>query len=213
MYLPAHFAQHDPQTLADLMRTHPLATLVSSGPDGVTADHLPLEFDAESQTLRGHVARANPLWQVADGQAVLAIFGGEQAYISPNWYASKASTHKVVPTWNYAVVHAHGRLRAVQDAPWVHQLVSRLTDHHEAAQPKPWAVSDAPDDYVQTMLRAIVGIQIPVQRLIGKWKLSQNRNSADRESISQGLSQGDAAARAMANWLQAGGVKAKPGTD
>jgi len=204
MYLPAHFVQHDPQALAELIRMHPLATLVSSGPEGVTADHLPLEFDPETQTLRGHVARANPLWQVADGQAVLAIFCGEQAYISPNWYASKAGTHKVVPTWNYAVVHAHGKLSAVEDAPWVHRLVSRLTDHHEAAQPRPWAVSDAPDDYVQMMLRAIVGIQIPVQRLVGKWKLSQNRSSADREGVSQGLSQGDAAARALASWLQPG---------
>ena len=204
MYLPAHFAQHDPAPLHALMREHPLATLVTLHNGEATADHVPLEFDAATQTLHGHVARANPLWRTAATQRVLVVFSGPQAYISPSWYPSKAATHKVVPTWNYAVVHAHGKLSAVEDAPWVHRLVSRLTDHHEAAQPRPWAVSDAPDDYVQMMLRAIVGIQIPVQRLVGKWKLSQNRSSADREGVSQGLSQGDAAARALASWLQPG---------
>jgi transcriptional regulator len=204
MYLPAHFSQTDPATLSELMRKHPLAALVSTGEDGPTADHLPLEYDpqptpdAPHGTLRGHVARANPLWRQAAGQPVLAIFRGETAYVSPNWYPSKAATHQVVPTWNYAVVHAHGPLRALEDAPWVHALVSRLTDHFETPQPQPWAVSDAPDAYVQTMLRAIVGIEIPVQRLLGKWKLSQNRNRADRQGVHDSLAQGDAAAQAAA---------------
>jgi transcriptional regulator len=189
MYLPAHFAQTDPAALQGLMRTFPLATLVSLTPEGPTADHVPLEYDAsagEHGELRGHVARANPLWQRA-GQPVLAVFSGPQAYVSPNWYPSKAATHKVVPTWNYAVVHAHGLLQAEPDAPWLHALVSRLTQAHETPQPAPWAVSDAPDDYVQQMLRAIVGIRIPVTKLVGKWKVSQNRGQADRDGVVTGL--------------------------
>lgn len=187
MYLPKHFEQQDPQALQALMRDHPLAALVSAGADGLTADHLPLEYDAASQTLRGHVARANPLWQDADGQPVLAIFRGPQAYITPSWYPGKAVHHKVVPTWNYAVVHAHGTLRAVDDAPWLHTLVSHLTAHHEAPRAQPWAVADAPDDFVQQLLRAIVGIEIPVARLVGKWKVSQNRPAADRDGVADGL--------------------------
>ena len=187
MYLPKHFEQQDLQALHALMRAHPLAALVSTGADGLTADHLPLEYDAASQTLRGHVARANPLWRHADGQPVLAIFRGPQAYITPSWYPGKAEHHKVVPTWNYTVVHAHGTLRAVDDAPWLHTLVSGLTAHHEAPRAQPWAVADAPDDYVQQMLRAIVGIEIPVARLVGKWKVSQNRQAADREGVADGL--------------------------
>ena len=187
MYLPSHFEQHDTEALRALMREHPLATLVSLQADGPTADHVPLEFDAATRTLRGHVARANPLWRVAGGQAVLAVFCGPQTYITPSWYASKAATHKVVPTWNYAVVHAHGTLQVIEDAPWLHDLVSRLTRHHESPRAQPWAVSDAPDDYVQPMLRAIVGIQIPVDRLVGKWKVSQNRSAADRQGVAQGL--------------------------
>jgi len=197
MYLPSHFEQQDPAALAGLMREHPLATLVSSGADGLTADHLPLEYDADRRLLRGHVARANPLWRSADAQPVLAIFRGADAYVTPSWYPSKAATHKVVPTWNYAVVHVHGTLHAVDSAPWLHQLVTRLTQQHEHQRAAPWAVSDAPDDYVQQMLRAIVGIEIRVTRLVGKWKLSQNRNAADREGVAAGLAAepGDAAAR------------------
>jgi transcriptional regulator len=150
------------------------------------------------------VARANPLWQAAAGQAVLAIFSGPQTYITPSWYATKALTHKVVPTWNYTVVHAHGVLRAVQDAPWLHTLVSGLTDHHESLRAVPWAVADAPQDYVQQLLRAIVGIEIPVDRLLGKWKISQNRNESDRQGVSAGLAEdiGTADAQAMADLVR-----------
>ena len=197
MYLPKHFEQQDPAALHGLMLQHPLATLVSTAADGITADHVPLEYDVDSRTLRGHVARANPLWQHADGQPVLAIFSGPQAYVSPSWYPSKASTHKVVPTWNYTVVHAHGRLQAVEQAPWLHALVTRLTAHHEAPRPTPWAVADAPDDYVQQMLRAIVGIQIPVERLVGKWKISQNRSEPDRLGVAAGLGTEAAAMAAL----------------
>jgi transcriptional regulator len=206
MYLPAHFAQQDPRLLHALMLEHPLATLVTLQNGEPTADHVPLEFDAATQTLRGHVARANPLWRAASGQPVLAVFSGPQAYVSPSWYPSKAATHKVVPTWNYTVVHAHGTLGAVEDAPWLHALVSRLTDHHEAPRERPWAVSDAPDDYVQQMLRAIVGIQIAVDRLVGKWKISQNRSEADRLGVATGLSAGTPEAQAMATLVRDGGA-------
>jgi transcriptional regulator len=189
MYLPKHFEQNDRETLIALMRARPLATLVTIAPDGPSADLIPLEFVADEGghgTLRGHVARANPLWQRA-GATALAVFTGPEAYISPGWYASKKEHGKVVPTWNYTMVQARGVLRAVDDAPWLHALVQRLTNHHEATQATPWHVGDAPDDYVQQMLRAIVGIEIPLDALAGKWKVSQNRSAADREGTAQGL--------------------------
>ena len=197
MYLPKHFEQNDLQALQALMREHPLATLVSRGDEGLTADHVPLEYDPASNTLRGHVARANPLWRHAAGQPVLAVFCGPQAYISPSLYPSKAEHHKVVPTWNYAVVHAHGLLQVVEQAPWLHDLVSRLTGHHEAQRTPPWAVSDAPDDFVQQMLRAIVGIEIPVGKLVGKWKISQNRAEPDRLGVAAGLAESAPALAAL----------------
>ncbi len=195
MYLPRHFEQHDPALLHALMREHPLATLITPGADGelgISADHVPLEFDptqGEHGTLIGHVARANPLWQRAHGRPVLAVFSGPQVYITPSWYATKALTHKVVPTWNYSVVHAHGVLEAVEDGPWLHALVSRLTQHHEAPRTEPWAVSDAPADFVQQLLGAIVGLRIPLDKLVGKWKISQNRSAADREGVARGLAE------------------------
>lgn len=199
MYLPRHFEQTDPATLQALMREHPLATLVTVTPDGPCADLVPLEYDAATQELRGHVARANPLWRHADGQRVLAVFNGPQAYVTPSWYPSKAETHKVVPTWNYTTVQAEGTLHAEQEAPWLHALVSRLTAWQETPRAQPWAVADAPDDYVQQMLRAIVGIRIPVQRLLGKWKVSQNRSEADRDGVAAGLAadHGDGAMAAL----------------
>lgn len=202
MYLPSHFEQTDAAALHALMDAYPLATLVTLGADGFTADPVPLLFDATAGahgTLRGHVARANPLWRQADGQAVLAVFHGPQAYVSPSWYPSKAAHHKVVPTWNYAVVQARGTLRAVHDGPWLQALVSRLTERHERGRAEPWAVADAPADYVQQMLRAIIGIEIEVTQLVGKWKVSQNRDAADRQGAADGLEAlGDDAARAMA---------------
>jgi transcriptional regulator len=186
MYLPKHFEQTDRATLMALMQERPLATLIVAAPDGPTADLIPLEFDDAANTLRGHVARANPLWKRA-GAMALAVFSGPEAYVSPGWYASKREHGKVVPTWNYTMVQARGTLRAVDDAPWLRALVGRLTDRHERAQAQPWAVSDAPDDYVQQMLRAIVGIEIPLVALVGKWKVSQNRSAADREGTAQGL--------------------------
>jgi transcriptional regulator len=202
MYLPKHFEQNDPAALAALMREHPLATIVRATPQGLAADAVPLLFDAGAGAhgvLRGHVARANPLWRDAEGAAVLAIFNGPQAYVTPSWYATKAATAKVVPTWNYAVVHAHGRLRAIDDAQWLRALVESLTRTHEGGREHPWAVGDAPADYIDAMLRAIVGFEIELSRLEGKWKVSQNRSAADRHGIEAGLA-GEAheAARAMA---------------
>ena len=136
---------------------------------------------------------------------MLAVFNGPQAYISPSWYPSKQANHKVVPTWNYAVVHASGVLHATEDAPWLHALVSGLTASHESSRPAPWAVGDAPDDFVQQMLRAIVGIEIPIGSLVGKWKLSQNRSAADLAGTVSGLESGDAPARATARWMAGGG--------
>lgn len=173
-----------------MLRDRPLATIVRSGANGLDADPVPLLYDTNEGThgtLRGHVARANPLWRDADGRDVLALFHGPQAYVSPGWYPSKAEHGKVVPTWNYVLVQAHGRLRAVDDAAWLRALVGRLTDTHEAARPAPWAVTDAPADYVDSMLRAIVGIEIVVTRLEGKWKSSQNRAEPDRAGVARGL--------------------------
>jgi len=196
VYLPRHFEQDDRDALVALVRDRPLATLIIATPQGPSADLIPLEFAAdegEHGTLRGHVARANPLWRQG-GAAALAVFQGPDAYISPSWYASKREHGKVVPTWNYTMVQARGRLRVVEQAPWLHALVERLTQHHEAAQRMPWQVSDAPADFVAQMLAAIVGIEIPVDSLLGKWKVSQNRSAADRQGVTAGLGGGDMAA-------------------
>lgn len=204
MYLPAHFEQHDRAALHGLVAAHPLATLVTPGPEGTVADLLPLQLhtgDDGSAELRGHVARANPLWRHAHGQPVLALFHGPQAYVTPSWYASKPRHGKVVPTWNYTVVQARGTLQAVDDAPWLRELVGLLTDTHESPRPAPWQVEDAPADFVQQMLRAIVGIRIPVDRLVGKWKVSQNRDEADRAGVATGLAT-SASSPAMAAMAQ-----------
>ncbi|MBK7614202.1 MAG: FMN-binding negative transcriptional regulator [Vitreoscilla sp.] len=196
MYQPTHFVQTDAQAIAALLRAHPLATLVHHDPQGgLVADAIPMLWQPDASggggTLTGHVARANPLWQQADGTEVLAAFQGPQTYVSPGWYPSKAEHGKVVPTWNYAVVQAHGRLRAVQDAHWVRALLERLTAQHEANQARPWSVADAPADYIEAMLRAVVGIEITVTRLDAKWKVSQNRSEADRQGVMAGLAQQD----------------------
>ncbi len=192
MYLPKHFEERRPEVLHELVRAHPLGMLVTLADAGLQANTIPFTLDADPAggpgILRGHVARANPLWrETRDDVESLVVFQGEQAYISPGWYPSKAEHGKVVPTWNYVMVQARGTLRAIDDAAWLLPFVTRLTDRHEAAQPKPWAVSDAPSDYIDTMLRAIVGIEITLTALTGKWKVSQNRSAADRAGVAQGL--------------------------
>jgi len=193
MYLPAHFVEPDARALLALMQAHPLATLVRGGAE-LAADVLPLEVEhvGDGWRLAGHVARANPLWREADGQPVLALFQGPQAYVSPNWYPSKLQHGKAVPTWNYTMVQAHGTLRAIEDRAWLHAFVTRITERHESGRPAPWQVADAPPDYLEAMLRAIVGIEIEVTRLEGKFKLSQNRSAEDRTGVVVGLG-GDAA--------------------
>ena len=220
MYQPAHFAEHDAATLLALMKAHPLATLVRGGAM-LAADILPLEVDRvdEGWRITGHVARANPLWREADGQPVLLLFQGPQAYVSPNWYPSKFQHGKAVPTWNYAMVQVHGTLRAIQDAEWLRALVTRLTERHEAGRPAPWHVADAPPDYLDAMLKAIVGIEIEVTRVEGKFKLSQNRSTEDQAGVMLGLAadaslnrqpEADALAQAMqavAQRQREGGVR------
>ena len=192
MYLPKHFEQPDAEAIARLLVAHPLATLAWTAADGLTAEHLPLLWDRGAAdgargTLRGHVARANPVWREAADGAVMAAFQGPQAYVTPSWYPSKAANAKVVPTWNYAVVHAHGKLRVIEDAAWLRVLVGRLTDTQEATRAHRWQVDDAPADYIEQMLRAIVGIEIEITRLQGKWKVSQNRSESDRAGVAAGL--------------------------
>jgi len=193
MYLPAHFAESRPEVLATLVRSHPFGLLVTqSGDGGVDANSIPFVLDPGSPgtlgVLRGHVARANPLWQTARGDVdSLVVFQGPQGYVSPAWYPSKAEHGKVVPTWNYVMVQARGKLRAIDDADWLRGFVTRLTERHEGGRDAPWAVSDAPADYVATMLRAIVGIEITLTSLTGKWKVSQNRPAADRAGVVAGL--------------------------
>lgn len=191
MYTPSTFREERLDVLHGLIRAHPLGALVRHDADGLCADHLPFEIapptpEAPFGILRAHVARANPVWR-ADGAGTLVIFQGPQAYITPAWYEEKQRSGKEVPTYNYAVVHAHGPLRAIDDAAWLLALVERLTARHEADQAAPWRVSDAPADYIGKMLKAIVGIEIPLARLEGKWKLGQNRSMQDQASMAHGL--------------------------
>lgn len=191
LYNPALFVEDRPDVLRDLIREHSLATLVTLGPDGFLANHLPLIFDPEPApfgTLRGHMARANRQWKDSiPGGPVLAIFQGPSAYITPSWYASKAEDGRVVPTYNYAVVHAHGALSTFEDPEVLEQHLRQLTNAHEAAFAQTWSVDDAPADHIRGLLRGIVGIEIRLTRLEGKWKVSQNRSIADRDGVVEGL--------------------------
>jgi transcriptional regulator len=184
MYIPPHFAETQPEALHRILREHPLGMLVTHSDAGLDADHIPFELDPAAGahgTLIGHVARANPLWQrCPTGTQVMVVFRGADAYISPNWYPSKHETHRLVPTWNYEVVHAHGTLTVHDDERFVRRVVAQLTRRHEAKEPKPWKMGDSEPDYINTMLGHIVGIEITVTSLVGKVKLSQNREVRDR---------------------------------
>ncbi|SDF97749.1 FMN-binding negative transcriptional regulator [Paraburkholderia phenazinium] len=191
MYVPAHFEENRPEVLHQMIADHPLGTLVTTGPNGLDANHVPFEFapgEGPHGTLRAHVARANPVWQeVATHPDTLVIFQGPAAYISPTWYPSKHETHRQVPTYNYMVVHAHGKIVVRDDEAFVRGLVARLTRTMEANEPKPWKMGDAPADFISQMLGAIVGIEIEVTRLVGKWKLSQNKEARDRRGAVEAL--------------------------
>ena len=181
MYNPDHFAISNIETLHRIIRQHPLGALVTVTPEGLDANHIPFELDAERGVLIAHVARANPLWQQCQaGADVLVIFRANQGYISPNWYPSKHETHRLVPTWNYEVVHVHGRLAVQDQEKFVRGVVARLTRTHEASEPKPWKMGDSAPEYIDGMLKAIVGIEITIARIEGKAKLSQNREDRDR---------------------------------
>lgn len=190
MYLPSHFREDRPEVLRQLIEAHPLAALVSTGASGLLANHLPLLLDpAEGPhgTLTGHLARANDQWQTFGSAEALAIFQGPQAYVSPAWYPTKHETGKAVPTWNYAVVHVWGAVEVFDDPARLRGFLTRLTDRHEESRPSPWAVADAPPEYIENLLRAIVGIEIRITRIVGKWKVSQNQPEWNREGVVAGL--------------------------
>ena len=191
MYLPAHFNETRPDVMRALMRSRPLSTLVTQCESGLVANHVPvqtLDEPAPLGCIRGHIARANPLWrEYRDGTQALAIFQGPQVYVSPSFYPSKAQTGEVVPTWNYAVVHASGTLRFIQDTAWLRDFVSGLTAAHEQARATPWKIDDAPAPYIDKMLSLIVGFEFAITALSGKWKVSQNRTQADQRGVISSL--------------------------
>ncbi len=191
MYVPPHFAEKNLPVLHAAMRNAGLATVVTMGPEGLIGSPLPLMLDAEAGefgTLYGHVARANPQWRALDSSVeALAMFMGADAYITPAWYETKRETGKVVPTWNYITIHAYGPITFFEDATELLDVVTRLTARHEGERAEPWAVTDAPAPFVQSQLKGIVGFCIPITRLQGKWKMSQNRNLADRTGVAAGL--------------------------
>jgi len=203
MYIPKHFDEPRIDVMQELMRHCPLATLVTLSQAGINANHIPLhlaELPLPFGVLRGHVARSNPVWlDLTANVEALAIFQGPNAYISPSWYTTKQETQKVVPTWNYAVVHAYGSLRMIDDASWVRKHLEDLTNQHETAFQEPWAVADAPDEFIETLIEKIVGIEIVLTRLSGKWKVSQNQSAENQMGVVNGLkasAQGDASAMA-----------------
>ncbi|HKE96419.1 MAG TPA: FMN-binding negative transcriptional regulator [Povalibacter sp.] len=203
MYVPGHFAEPRVEVMHELIRAQPLATLVTLSSGGLNANHVPLHLDvspAPFGTLRGHVARANPMASDlrTDAEA-LAVFHGPEAYVSPSWYATKQESGKVVPTWNYVVVHAYGFLRIVDDKTWLRSQLEALTAHNEASFPQPWTISDAPREYIDRLMGAIVGMEMVITRLIGKWKVSQNQPAANRSGVITGLGSSDSSgAQAMA---------------
>ena len=201
MYLPPAFREDRLEVQHDLIRAHPLGMLITAGPGGLLANTIPflVYSDGDKGTLRAHVARANAQWkELSAVTECLVVFQGAQSYITPNWYPTKQETHKVVPTWNYITVQVRGRPRAVEDANWLLRQITDLTNAQEARQPAPWKVADAPADFVAAQIQAIVGIEIPIDRIEGKWKVSQNRNEADRKGVVAGLTAQGEASAAMA---------------
>lgn len=206
MYLPTHFEETQTNVLHELIRSNPLGTLVTSDEKGLDANHIPFLIDAPNAsapygTLRAHVARNNPVWQ--NQGEVLAVFQGEEAYISPAWYEEKKLNGAVVPTYNYAVVHARGKLRTVDQPEALLGLLNALTTRFESGRKNPWQVSDAPRDYIENMMKMIMGIEIPITHITGKWKASQNKSTQNRINITNGLrSENTVASIAMANLME-----------
>jgi transcriptional regulator len=207
MYLPSQFEETRVEVLHRLIAEYPLGMLVTLTTDGLNANHMPFLIDPDPApfgTLRAHVARANPVWRdFSRDVESLVVFQGPHAYITPSWYQTKRETGMVVPTYNYAVVHARGPLTAIEDPEWLRTFVRRLTDRFEAQRKEPWNVSDAPSEFVEKMLRSIVGFEMPVSKLMGKWKVSQNRPAVDRAGVIAGLREsGDHDALAMADEVE-----------
>jgi transcriptional regulator len=181
MYIPAHFSIKNLELMHQIIHAHPLGVLVTMTPEGLDANHIPFELDAGRGVLTAHVARANPVWQQCGNEMdALVIFRGEESYISPNWYPSKHEFHRQVPTWNYEVVHVHGRMVVQDTEKFVRGVVGRLTRKHEAIEAKPWKMGDSTPEFIDGMLKAIVGIEITITRMEGKAKLSQNREDRDQ---------------------------------
>jgi len=191
MYLPPHFREERVEVNHELIRSHPLGLLITAGSGGLLANPVPFVLysgEGEWGTLRAHVARGNPHWkELAAVSECLVVFQGPQSYITPNWYATKHETGKVVPTWNYATVHVWGAPRVMDDIAWIRRQIEDLTNSQEQRRPQPWSVGDAPEEYVAGQAKGIVGIEIPIVRMEGKWKVSQNRSDADRAGVIAGL--------------------------
>jgi transcriptional regulator len=202
VYLPPAFRQDDITEIHATLRAARLCNLVTATADGLMASPLPLFLDAtegEQGVLYGHLARTNPQWQAAPIGDAMALFMGPDAYVTPSWYATKQETGKVVPTWNYSAVHAYGPIEFFEDADRLLDIVTRLTTLHETPRAQPWAVSDAPEDFIKAQLRGIIGFRMPITRLEGKLKMSQNRNAKDRAGVAAGLASSDRASdRAVA---------------
>lgn len=192
MYQPAAFAVTDPAEIEAVLARLRLGCLITHDADGFCATHAPFLYEPERRVLTAHIARANPHWERAGSTRALAVFQGADAYVSPSWYPSKRQHAKVVPTWNYEAAHVHGQLTWRHEAEWLRAQVGALSDRHEAPRAQPWAVSDAPKDYVQAMLRGIVGLELTIEKVEVNRKLSQNRPEADREGVIAGLSASDA---------------------
>ncbi len=212
MYTPKYFEEANIEVLHELIRTHPLATLVTMSSHGLNANHIPMylvQDTSEYGILRGHVARANPVWRdLVNEVEALAIFQGADTYISPSWYSTKQEDGKVVPTWDYVTVHAYGPLRVVDDVVWLRELLENLTTQHEAPLSEPWSIADAPREYIDKMMTAIVGIEIVIRKIHGKWKVSQNQPEQNQESIVVGLQeQNTGATVAMAQLVEQAGKK------
>lgn len=193
MYAPKHFEENSIDVIHDLIEAHPLSTLITLKENFPEVNHIPMLLLRESKLglLQGHVARANSLWQTHDVNTdVLAIFQGPEAYITPSWYASKAETSKVVPTWNYIAVHVRGKIRFIQDKNWLLAHVSALTERNEKTVGASWQVSDAPQDFIEKLVTGIIGFEIAIEHIVGKWKIGQNRSSADQASMIKGLESG-----------------------
>lgn len=207
MYVPHHFKEDDPQMLRRFIREHGFGVLVLADGEGIEANHVPFLLhagdDGSPGTLQCHLARANTAWQrIENAGRVLAIFQGPDAYVTPSWYPTKAETGQVVPTWNYLAVHVEGRARVVEDPAWLKEHLRRLTVRHEAGRERPWSLDDAPERFTGRLLQAIVGIEIPIETLTGKWKASQNQPERNRAGVKEGLAlEGSDKARALSELI------------